>query len=601
MRRHVYAIATLLLLATAVQTLVAWRAIVPAQDAVRFVALAQRIESGDAREVWRESGEAAFATLVAAIHRLKSWEPWATATGMNDATWATCAQVAAAIPAVLLIVPVYVLFTLWLGRRSALLGSILFCLCPSVACLAADGLCDSTHLLLAVGCLALAVAYLRRLTSLSPGSRSSALVDALLVVACGMLWAAAVLVRPESLVLAPAIWAAVALACWFHAPRFAIPSRPLKKSGATAGLSSSASISPEYTAGQASSGTRFSSTSLFQQAARVAVSLGCFAMAAVGVFAFQAMFTEASSTPLAKAARMLRPDQAPRPDALDDDVADDWRLASGQQMAFPFKEHTTTSRFHGLVPAAGELLAELPQALGWAMLPLAATAMWWHRRRWRRPAEFLQWTVLVLVVCASTLYAASAGYLSSRHLLLAVVPLAGWSGWGCRMACRVAANKMAFVQRDAASTWSVIARIAIRPRVVAVLFGITAFAMIDTPLHGSRIAHRRAALWLDHTDRAAGAVLDTRGWTMLYSDRPTYRYDEAPRALLDPELAYVVVEQRDLDFDSPRGRTLREVLARGGTRAAVLPGPRGQPGKAVLVYRWQAARFAPSVVEVLAN
>ena len=142
---------------------------------------------------------------------------------------------------------------------------------------------------------------------------------------------------------------------------------------------------------------------------------------------------------------------------------------------------------------------------------------------------------------------------------------------------------------------------AARPIVVAGAIGIAAYATVDVPLHGSRIAHRRAAQWLEGEDRHAGAVLDTRGWTMLYSDRPTYRYDEAPTALLDPALAYIVVEQRDLDFDSPRGQTLREVLVRGATRQAVIAGPDGQPGKSVLVYRWNATRFAQSIADVLAN
>ena len=557
MRRHVYSITTLLLLATIVQTYVAWRAIVPAQDAVRFVALAQRIETHGLREAWRESEQAPFAALVACVHRPRRWEPWAPTTGMNCVNWATSAQVAAAIPAVLSVVPVYLLLTLWLGGRSALLGSILFCLCPSVARLGGDGLCDSTHLLLAAGSLALAMAYLRRLTSPPADENRRWSVEVSLAIACGMLWAAAVLVRPEALVLAPAIWASVAIACWGRASGTVIP--------------------------------------------RVVVSLGCFVLAAVGTFAIQTRFTNTSTAPLATFSRMFSHDQVPRPDIVNDGVADDWRLANGRPMAFPFKEYTTTSRFHGLLSAAGEMFNELPQTLGWATLPMAVATMWWRRRHWRIPPEFMQWAVLVLVVCSATWYAASVGYLSARHLVLGVVPVVGWSGWGCRIACRGLAKKMRFPSTGKGSAWSIFRHMVIRPSVVAVLLGVAALATIDLPLHASRIAHRRTARWLNGGERAPGAILDTRGWTMLYSDRPTYRYDEAPVALLDPALAYIVVEQRDLDFDSPRGRTLREVLIRGGTRRAVLPGPVGQPGKAVLVYRWNATRFAHTVADVLAN
>lgn len=553
MRRHLYAIATLLVLALVVQCLVASRAVVPAQDSVRFVTLAQQIETEGLSSVWHESDEAAFATLVAGVHQVRG----ITSSISPETNWALTAQIAAALPAVLVVVPAYVLLTTWLGARVGLLGTIIFCLCPSVARLGADGLADSTHLLLAVGSLSLATVFIRRLKKIKVDPQPGWVVNAALMSICGTLWAGAVMIRPEALVVAPAIAAAVGLAVW-----------------------------------------QFGSRELLLKAI---VSLGCFAIAAVGLFLLRASVTGSESAPLASVARMFSSAQAPRPDALDDDVAAHWQLADGEPMAFSYKEHTTTSRFSGLLPACGELFQEIPEAFGWVVLPLAVAGVCWHGRRWSEPVEFLQWAVIASVVIASTVYGASAGYLSSRHLMLATVPIAGWSGWACRFGGRSLRNRLLSTWTVDEAHWSTVPRLVIRPTVAAVVVLMIIATTIDAPLHESRIAHRRAASWLQSNANTQGAILDTRGWTKLYTGRTTYRYDEAPTALVDPELAYVVVEQRDLDFDSPRARTLREVLRRGGSRQAVIPGPDGQPSKCVLVYAWDAERFSRTVAEVLAN
>ena len=47
-----------------------------------------------------------------------------------------------------------------------------------------------------------------------------------------------------------------------------------------------------------------------------------------------------------------------------------------------------------------------------------------------------------------------------------------------------------------------------------------------------------------------GAVLDTQGWTGLYSGRETYAYESARVALSDPHLAYLVLEGREIGYDS---------------------------------------------------
>jgi hypothetical protein len=118
------------------------------------------------------------------------------------------------------------------------------------------------------------------------------------------------------------------------------------------------------------------------------------------------------------------------------------------------------------------------------------------------------------------------------------------------------------------------------------------------PLHASRLGHRRAAEWLAQGADVPGAVLDTRGWTGLYSGRPTYRYEDARKAFSDPELAYVVLERRELEYASRRSRTLRHLLTLGAERVATFPESRtAEPGpRTVVVYRWRPERFSRSVV-----
>ena len=98
-------------------------------------------------------------------------------------------------------------------------------------------------------------------------------------------------------------------------------------------------------------------------------------------------------------------------------------------------------------------------------------------------------------------------------------------------------------------------------------------------------------------DETAGgaAVLDTRGWTALYSARPTYQYDEAKTALCDRRLGYVVVERKELRYDSDRARTLRYLLETAGECVVCFEGPGGASTGAVDVYRWRAERFRPAL------
>jgi hypothetical protein len=106
-----------------------------------------------------------------------------------------------------------------------------------------------------------------------------------------------------------------------------------------------------------------------------------------------------------------------------------------------------------------------------------------------------------------------------------------------------------------------------------------------------RLAHREAGAWLAQHAHENEAVLDTRGWTSLYSGRATYPYSRAKTALCDPTLGYVVIESRELAYDSGRARTLRYLLDRAA-RPVVRFGD-----ASVVIYRWDSRRFSPRVCD----
>jgi hypothetical protein len=128
---------------------------------------------------------------------------------------------------------------------------------------------------------------------------------------------------------------------------------------------------------------------------------------------------------------------------------------------------------------------------------------------------------------------------------------------------------------------------------VVLLAAVACLPRLLVPLHHSRQAHRMAAQWLVDEAETPGAVLDTHGWTGMYSGRKTYDYTDACRAFSDPQLSYVVVEVQEFRHDSDRARTLSRLMQLAGEPVARFPmsadgAANRQP---VVVYRWH-----PSVI-----
>jgi len=267
----------------------------------------------------------------------------------------------------------------------------------------------------------------------------------------------------------------------------------------------------------------------------------------------------------------------------------------GDRMSFAEKDPRVSLRFHGYGLALKEFVAELSQAFQYWIGALALLGLWRRRGRGGRPIDRFVLLFCILYSLTAIQVAARVGYLAPRHLLPLVVVGIGWAGEGA-LALGALARKR--IRNSLPGVFDCLSAFRIPKSALARLpIAVAALACLPptlTPLHASRLGHRQAAHWLASQEDRTGAVLDTRGWTQFYSGRKTYAYDQAKKALGDPQLSYIVVERRELEYDSRRSRTLRDILARAGERVAQFT-----PGKSshqtVEIYRWRPERFIESI------
>jgi hypothetical protein len=534
-------LALLLLLSTCVQAWCIARAAVPAQDAVRYVAMAQSIGQCGLVETWREHSEhPLYPALVYALHTA------AQAVLPQPLSWCTAAQTTAALMLVLAVVPLHLLLRRLVEPSAAVAGSLFFCLLPEVARLGADALSDSTQLLLV--CLALwTLARYWQTQPMAAGvQHQPAGHRAVWLVFCGSALGLAMLTRPESIVAAAMVVAALVMYQLARSTR-------------------------ERWFGWMCSMTALTTGMLIAAPYLVVSTSG-----------------EMDDMP----ARLLGRD-TPTPSALEltdvpgPAVATSWRFSDGQAMAFGSKDSSVSSRFHGFRSALGEFVGELLSAFQYWVGALALVGVskfvQWPQRRFDHFAS-----ALFLGHSLAAIYLASQlGYLSSRHLLTLVVLGLAPAGLGACLIGRWLA-KAHWLRR-----WF----ISVAPRMGGYMTAVVVAAAVMAclpetlaELHRSRSGHRQAGDWLAAAG-SPGLVLDTRGWTGLYSGRETVRYDMAKAAYRRPDLAYVVVEQRELELDSQRGRTLRYLLASAAEPVASFAASRGKPADTVRIYRWRAERF----------
>ncbi|NQU25850.1 MAG: hypothetical protein HQ567_31565, partial [Candidatus Nealsonbacteria bacterium] len=267
--------------------------------------------------------------------------------------------------------------------------------------------------------------------------------------------------------------------------------------------------------------------------------------------------------------------------------ADRWRLPDGEAATFDAKERTISLRQRGYAAAAGRFATKLADAFGYWIGALAIYGAWTLRRDGVGAADRFVQVFFVLFSVALIRFAAREGYLDARHLMTLVVAGMAAAGYGALDLGRRTSDRFAAPLRYA---------------VVAVACG-ACLPQVMGGLHENRRGHREAAAWLAAETDVPGAVLDTRGLTGLYSGRRTYTYAEARAAFCDRRLAFVVLERRELHYDSPRTRTLRWLIDTAARPVGEFPDATGRNAKSqpVLVYRWYPERLAAAMQQAVAT
>jgi hypothetical protein len=540
MKRPAIHIALLLAASALLQAWIVSRAVTPAQDAVRYARIAQAM----ARDGWLatvrdEPEHPLFPTLVLAadglLGRLRPDAP---------DRWASAVQLAAIVPLVLAVVPVYFLLRGLFDERVALAGVLLLMVLSEVARLGASGLSDSTHLFLAATTLALLSAACggkaRRHGEAAVAFRPWLLLPA------GMALGLTLLARGEALVLLPSLGLALTVL-------------------------------------QARAAWR-------QPAGRIALGLAALVLGGLLIWGpYLATVQEASlRSAFARLTGRGVADEAASLEGLQAAPGAMPQFEDGTQMAFDAKESGRTTRFQGYQAAIAECAEEAVNLLQYWVCALAFWGGWTAWRGGLRPGHFLLVGVAGCVVVAATYVAGKAGYLAGRHLLLLTLPAVGFAAQGSWRLAERAVAWWPLVRPLRQPSPAVVHRIGWGVVAVAALACLPKTLL---PLHTGRAAHREAGRWLA-AQTVPGRVLDTNGLSGLYSGRETWRYDAATTAFRDPRLAFVVVRKRELEFDSGRSRTLRLLLAGAAEQAAEFADPAHDSRDNLVVYRWRPERFA---------
>jgi len=590
-------LALLVTISAAVQGWMIARSVVPAPDSIRYVAAARRIEADGWLAVVRQGDERwLFPALVELVH--SGAAQW---FGEQAASWATSVQVAAALPLVLAVVPVYLASLRIAGRLAAFAGTLLFCVMTEAARLGADGLADSLHLLGFASAIWALVEAVRagELTASSDQLATSHSATRSWLFLAGLASGFALLARLEGAICITAVALCLPVYLFLGPKGRACPQRAF-------------------------------------------IQLSCYACGLL-----------VTLLPLVAVRNAIHDDQpAKRPSVTILSPVTD------VPVNFAAKETSVSSRFHGLLPAIAEFAHELAAVFQYWVVGLLILGTWRPARRPLRPIATFALVLSILYSIAVIQLAAQRGYLATRHLLPLVVIAMPWVGLGIGSLARLAAEaywrlgeskwlyknpltllspstrigidasrisaairgeshakkpphpalsprggercmlqpvslcKYQSPQRETGwgtgSTKGAAANPTLATAGVVLLCALACLPRTLAPLHASRIGHRLAAEWLASAAEPRGAVLDTRGWTGLYTARSTYRYDAARRAFADPLLCYVVVEEAELHFASERSRTLRLMLDRAGKCVARFSTAGSSRGATVLIYRWNS-------------
>jgi hypothetical protein len=260
--------------------------------------------------------------------------------------------------------------------------------------------------------------------------------------------------------------------------------------------------------------------------------------------------------------------------------------SGGEALSFAPKDPTTSIRRRGFGAAFLHVARDLPKTFGYLPGILALIGLWSLRSRPVTDADLLLQAFCLLLLAAIIFHAAREGYLAARHLLPIAMAATACLGAGAQaVADRFQRGRALHAPAVCSGMpWAFVLTLGLA--MACVVYGVQ-------PLHRSRQGHRAAADWLTLNADVGDRVVDTRGWTGLYSGLETIPYTESRRELPNPDLRYLVVEDLELTHDSRRSRTINSLLERAGTRVAAFPAHEtaGHRPANVLIFRWNAAEY----------
>ncbi len=172
------------------------------------------------------------------------------------------------------------------------------------------------------------------------------------------------------------------------------------------------------------------------------------------------------------------------------------------------------------------------------------------------------------------------GYLSGRHIMALVYASIPWAAAGTFVCARGIAVKADWGPRG-------VRRAAVFGTCILVVASIAVQMRPNHVNHLSRMGHWAAGRWLATNAEPSELVLDTRGWAKFVSEHAGYDYWHVRQALTDSHLGYIVVGIDELQAPSARARTLRALLAYTATPVKEFPAYPGDRAAGVRIYRFQ--------------
>ncbi len=504
------------------------RTLLPAQDGLKYIAVARDFHTRPWEDVVRGTDvHPLYPALVAVVEPAVAW--WA---GEGSSAWRIAAQLVSVMAALALVVPMHGLTKLLFDRRIAVMAAALVLLYPRAAALGHETLADS-------------VGLLGTLTALWLGLHALLRSDPRLALLSGLAAGLGYLARPE-VVLTPAALAAAWLTTpglndWRAGGRRALTLLVLLV-GFTSVLGSYTMVKGELSE-------------------KLALRLG----AALG-------HSRMSAHPAHRVApRGLddpRWDFSPKEESERISISG-WRQAASRITGLWWEESCwgfAIMAGWGFV-RRGFIRGHCPE-----YDPVAG-----------RAATGLLLAFSVIYALALVRHSALLGYLSGRHTMALLMATTPWSAAGVFVCARGIAVKSR-MGPGLARGFGVAA--------LLMVMGASAAAQTRPSHmnHLSRLGHLEAGRWLARNATPDEMVLDTRGWARFVSGQPGYDYWHVRQALTDAHLRYIVVGLDELEARSRRAASLRTLLARTGTPVVEFPGGPGDSSPGVRIYRFERPR-----------